>query len=88
MVSVQKIWQRNQFQIGRGLGLVENLDTQMQIEGKIALQIRQRAALVLSLPERSSMHTLRHSFSTHGLENGVDLRNIQSMYWARKQQNH
>jgi integrase/recombinase XerD len=79
MVLVQKIGQHKQFQKGIGFGIGERLDTQIQIEGKNAQQIRQRAALVLSLPERSSTHTLTHSFATHILENGVDLRYIQSM---------
>gem|GEM_PF-5667661 len=49
------------------------------IRQAVIQNIIRAAAQKAGIKKHTTMHALRHTFATHSLENGVDLRYIQSM---------
>ena len=72
------IFRRSLYAVGKAPGLFLNKHGE-RISGRSVERMMKKYALVNSLSESVSPHMLRHSFATHMLDNGADLRSVQEL---------
>jgi integrase/recombinase XerD len=64
---------------GKGKWLFPGMDFGEHLNARSVQKIYEKAAKKTGITKDSSVHTLRHSFATHLLENGIELRYIQEL---------
>jgi site-specific recombinase XerD len=65
--------------LAAGLGKASGQQGRHHLDGSIVQKEVRRAVVASGMAKPASCHTFRHSFATHLLERGADIRTIQEL---------